>query len=102
MASAELAGLLLETAIVKQMLGKDVMQESVIYQEILAEGEERGVKRGEQAVVLRQLACKLGPLSPDLRSRVEALSVMQFEVLGEMLLEFSDLAELQSWLQANG
>ncbi|NJN38997.1 MAG: hypothetical protein HC790_10180, partial [Acaryochloridaceae cyanobacterium CSU_3_4] len=40
-ASAILAGLLLETEVIHRVLRRDIMRESVIYQEIEARGEAR-------------------------------------------------------------
>jgi hypothetical protein len=37
-------------------------------------GIERGILQGEQRSALRQLEAKFGPLSPDVKQRVEALS----------------------------
>jgi len=45
---------------------------------------------------------KVGPLAPELRSRVESLSLPKLEALGEALLDFSTVSELQDWLQVNG
>jgi hypothetical protein len=40
----------------------------------------------------------VGELPPDVRQRVETLSLEQLENLGEALLDFSSMADLQSWL----
>ncbi|NDJ18426.1 hypothetical protein [Myxacorys almedinensis] len=44
-----LAGLKFETAVIAQIIRRDVMQESVTYQAILREGVEQGLERGREA-----------------------------------------------------
>lgn len=56
----------------------------------------------ERSLILRQLAHRIGDVSPEMRSQVEALSLAQLEALGEALLDFSELADLVNWLEANG
>jgi predicted transposase/invertase (TIGR01784 family) len=59
-----LAGLLLKRNFINQVLRRDIMQQSVIYQDILQEGEERG----ERSLVLRQLTRRIGEVTPEMRS----------------------------------
>jgi predicted transposase YdaD len=85
------------------------MRESVIYQEIQQEGEERGILKGklegklegEQTVILRQLARRIGDVSPELQSQIQSLSLYQLEALADALLDFSTLADLRTWLQTS-
>lgn len=80
------------------------MRESVIYQEILAEGEQRGEQIGEQrerSLVLRLLTRRVGELPQDMGDRLETLSLEQLENLGEALLDFTNLADLFSWLDTH-
>jgi predicted transposase/invertase (TIGR01784 family) len=44
--TAVLAGLVLDKDLIKKVLRSDIMRESVIYQDILKEGEERGLEQG--------------------------------------------------------
>lgn len=44
--SAILAGLVLDPEVVNQILRRDIMQESAVYQDILREGREEGVQQG--------------------------------------------------------
>lgn len=71
---------------------------------VYQEGREDGLQEGKQeegrSLVLRQLTRRIGPLAPEVRSQVEALSLEQLEALGEALLDFSSLQELTDWLQA--
>ncbi len=77
------------------------MRESVIYQEILSEGEKRGEQR-ERKLVLRLLTRRVGELPQDVRQRIETLSLSQLENLGEALLDFQGMADLQVWLEGIG
>ena len=48
-----LAGLKLDRAIIQRLMRSEIMKESVIYQDILAQGEQRGRVEGEQRGELR-------------------------------------------------
>jgi predicted transposase YdaD len=82
------------------------MKESVIYQDILAEGLAEGIAeglaqgqlRGGRAMVARLLAKKLGNLPIDMQTQIDNLSIEQIEALGEALLDFANLSDLSSWL----
>lgn len=97
-----LAGLVLDRHRVKQILRRDMMRESVIYQDILAEGEVKGEVKGRveeaRVLVIRQLTRKLGNVSPKLLAQIEALPLERVEFLGEDLLDFTSIADLEQWL----
>ncbi|MBE9076749.1 Rpn family recombination-promoting nuclease/putative transposase [Romeria aff. gracilis LEGE 07310] len=86
---------------VEAMLGV-TLQETRFYQEAKAEGEQIGEQRGRQeearSLVLRLLSRQVGQLPEQARSRVNSLSLTQLEALGEALLEFSSLSDLETWL----
>ncbi|MCT7991796.1 DUF4351 domain-containing protein [Laspinema olomoucense] len=77
------------------------MQESVVYQDILQKGIAQGEKQGEVAVILRQLHRFCGLLNPEIESRIQSLSKPPLEELSEALLEFTNLADLQQWLDSH-
>ncbi|MBW4619676.1 MAG: DUF2887 domain-containing protein [Cyanosarcina radialis HA8281-LM2] len=81
---------------VEEMLGI-TLQETRVYREILAEGVQRGLQR-EKSLILRQLTRRVGELSPEVRQRVESLSLEQLENLGEALLDFTNMSDLDAWL----
>jgi hypothetical protein len=54
-----------------------------------------------QLMILRILSRRFGTLSPDVNAVVMALPVAKLEDLGEALLDFQEIADLQNWLQAN-
>jgi predicted transposase/invertase (TIGR01784 family) len=97
-----LAGLVLDRDRVKQILRRDIMRESVIYQDILAEGEVKSEAkwRVEEArgLVIRLLTRKLGNVSPSLLAKIQTLSLERVESLGEDLLDFTSIANLEQWL----
>ena len=66
------------------------LEETKLYQGIKAEGEVD--------VILRQLRKRFGNLSEDIQSSISALPLTSLEELSEALLDFSDVAEVQSWL----
>jgi predicted transposase/invertase (TIGR01784 family) len=100
-----LAGLRFNKSLIRQVFREDIMRESVIYQEIQQEGEERGILKGklegEQTVILRQLARCVGDVSPELQSQIQSLSLYQLEALADALLDFSTLTDLRTWLQTS-
>jgi predicted transposase/invertase (TIGR01784 family) len=97
-----LAGLVLNRDLVKQILRRDIMRESVTYLDILEEGEIKGKTEGRieeaKGLVLRQLTRKLGNISLNLLAKIEALPLEQVESLGEDLLDFTEIADLEQWL----
>jgi predicted transposase YdaD len=104
-ASGILAGLKLDRDFINQVLRKDIMQQSVIYQEWIeegrAEGRAEGRLDGERSLILRLLTCRVGEMPPELRTKIQSLSLNQLEALGEALLDFSEPADLVSWLQSH-
>jgi predicted transposase/invertase (TIGR01784 family) len=100
-ASAVLAGLVLDTSSIRQILRSEAMRESVIYQDILQEGEQRGELRGELNLILKLLKRKFGNIPTKLQTIVQQLSIAQLEDLGEALLDFATLDDLSIWLREN-
>lgn len=77
------------------------LQETRVYREIKEEGIQEGEGRGKQrekSLILRLLNRRVGELPQDVRQQVEALPLEQLENLGEALLDFSSMADLQAWL----
>lgn len=85
---------------VDAMLGIE-LQQTRVYQEARLEGKAEGLELGlqqEKALVLKQLNRKLGNLSPQVQTRVLALEIERVESLGEALLDFTSMADLEAWL----
>jgi predicted transposase/invertase (TIGR01784 family) len=97
-----LAGLRFEKDLIRQLLREDIMRESVIYQDILQKGLQQGLQQGllqgEATLILRQLTKRFGEVEPQLQEQVRELSIEQLEALGEMLLDFSTVEDLVTWL----
>jgi hypothetical protein len=62
------------------------------------EGREEGIQLGEKSLVLRQLTRQIGEVPEGVRSQIDQLSLPQLEALGEALLGFSSLSDLEGWL----
>lgn len=65
----------------------------------LEQGLERGLKEGTKSLLLLQLTRVCGPLPGEIEQSVRQLSVAQLQELGESLLEFESLSDLQNWLE---
>lgn len=74
------------------------MRQSVIYQDILQEGISQGKKEEAMLFITRQLKCKFGEIDPILEATIQTLSIEQLEDLGEELLDFSEVSDLEAWL----
>jgi predicted transposase/invertase (TIGR01784 family) len=92
-----LAGLLLKRDVINQILRRDIMQQSVIYQDIKDEGRQEG----EQSLVLRQLSRRIGEVSSERKSQIQGLSLSQLESLGEALLDFTKSDDLDEWMRSH-
>lgn len=92
-----LAGLRFEKNLIRQLLSEDIMQESVIYQDILQKGEQRG----EFRFLNRQLNRRFGEIDSSIIERIKLLSTEQLETLGEEFLSFSNVSDLVAWLEEN-
>jgi Domain of unknown function (DUF4351) len=87
---------------------REFLQQEVVmpYPQVFLDWEEAtrqdgiaiGEERAKRELVLRLLNRRCGDLTPAIRSRLEALSLTQLEQLGEDLLDFGGLADLQAWL----
>lgn len=86
-----------------------VMTLAEVYQELLEqerEAERRGIEQGAEreakTLVLRQLNRRVGELPEPIRVQINALPLAQLESLGEALLDFTKLADLEAWLAEQG
>jgi len=101
-----LAGLRFEKDFIRQLLSEDIMQESVIYQDILQKGERIGEQRGEQRGELKGelkfclflLNQRFGEIDSLIVEKVKFLPVEQLENLGAALFNISEVADLVTWL----
>ncbi|BAY17575.1 hypothetical protein NIES21_34150 [Anabaenopsis circularis NIES-21] len=75
--------------------------ERIGYERGKEEGKQEGKQEQTQALVLRQLQRRVGNLPDEVSQQVKNLSLEQLEALSEALLDFSAIADLLNWLQAN-
>ncbi|MBW4552784.1 MAG: Rpn family recombination-promoting nuclease/putative transposase [Aphanocapsa sp. GSE-SYN-MK-11-07L] len=78
---------------IRAMLGLDLTREP----RAIREAKEEGREEGERSLILRLLTRQVGELPEELQSRIHALSLEQLENLGEALLEFEAIADLEAW-----
>lgn len=97
-----LAGLRFPKNLITQLFREEVMQESVIYQDILQkglqQGEERGKKKEALELNLRLLTRRFGAIEPEVQQQIRSLSITQLEELAEALLDFSSPSDLVNYL----
>jgi predicted transposase/invertase (TIGR01784 family) len=101
---------------VDAMLGIE-LEQTRVYQEAKEEGKAEGKAEGEtigeargrvegkaeegRSLVIRQLTRKLGNIKPQLQKQINNLSIERIESLGEALLDFTSIADLEVWLSQN-
>jgi predicted transposase/invertase (TIGR01784 family) len=86
---------------IEAMLGP-ILEEPRAIREWKEEGRQEGLQEGRQegrSLILRQLNRRVGSIPDVLLSQIQVLSLEQLEALGEALLDFSVLADLESWLE---
>jgi Domain of unknown function (DUF4351) len=70
--------------------------------EVLTSWTEEGIEQGRQeegrSLVLRLLNRRVGTLPEAIQAQVAALPLERLETLGEDLLDFANLADLENWL----
>ncbi|MBE9250771.1 DUF4351 domain-containing protein, partial [Dolichospermum sp. LEGE 00240] len=71
------------------------------YQEVLEIGEKKGLQQGEANLTIRQLKRRCGNLTPIQEEKVRSLTIPELESLGEALLDFQNMSDLENWLQDN-
>ncbi|WP_028090008.1 DUF4351 domain-containing protein, partial [Dolichospermum circinale] len=67
-------------------------------QEGRLEGREEGTQEGEAKLIIRQLKRRFGVMTPNQESQIRALSVPMLEALGEVLLDFINPTDIDTWL----
>jgi predicted transposase YdaD len=71
------------------------MKESVIYQEIKEEGRQEGAVN----LLLHLLNRRIGGIAAELSAKLSSLSLENLENLGEALLDFQSVEDLEQWLE---
>ncbi len=76
------------------MFGLSELKQTRVYQQ----GREEGIEQGERSLVLRQLTRRIGELPESVTQQVNTLSIQSLEALGEALLDFRGMDDLERWL----
>ena len=62
-------------------------------------GIEKGIEKGERSFALHLLSHKFGELPDRTITQIDALSTQKIKRLGEALLDFRTIADLDAWLE---
>ena len=72
------------------------IKQTRVYQEAKQEGRQNG----EMILLIRQLSKKFGKLKDIYIENINSLNIEQLEKLGEALLDFTDINDLETWLKS--
>ena len=75
---------------------RDVFQLGI--QEGEQKGEQKGRQEGEAKLIIRQLKRRFGVITPNQETQIRTLSVPMLEALGEVLLDFINPTDIDTWL----
>jgi hypothetical protein len=91
---------------VKEILDAQEQEELMALSQVFLDLEQRTIytakKQTADLLVLRLLNRLFGEIAPDLKLKVQDLSLAQVESLGEALLDFSTVDDLVEWLRTFG
>ncbi len=90
-----LAGLKFDKNLICQLLREDIMQESVIYQDILQKGQQQEAFN----FCLSLLNERFGEVDGSIIERVRALNKEQLEALGRAMLRILSITDLVAFLE---
>jgi hypothetical protein len=97
-ATLELVYNLRENLRINQELDEDDQELIMRLEPLYQRDREQAVQFGEQRLIIRLLHRRIGEINTSLIERVQGLSIEQLENLGEALLDFSGVADLEAWL----
>lgn len=88
---------------IRRMLELAELEQTRAYEQGREQGREQGQEEGRHqeglSLVIRLLTRQCGPIPPEVQAQIQALSLEQIGDLGEALLDFSELGDLNNWLQ---
>ena len=67
-------------------------------QQGLQQGVQQGLQQGQRSFLLRLLKRRVGELPEVVQTQIEGLAIEAIVQLGEDLLDFTELADLERWL----
>jgi predicted transposase/invertase (TIGR01784 family) len=82
--------------VIEAMFTVSELKQTRVYRDAMNEGRAEEA----QALVLRLLAHRFGTVSPTTEAQISGLLLSQVENLGEALLDFSGLEDLEVWLRS--
>jgi predicted transposase YdaD len=100
-AAGLLAGLRFDAALIKRLFRKEIMVQSSLYQNIVEESEQHGMRLGKLETLNEQLFYKFGILSDIVKKGITDLNMESLARLSKALLEFKSIDDLHAWLKEN-
>ncbi|BAZ05002.1 DUF4351 domain-containing protein [Calothrix sp. NIES-3974] len=94
----ELVYSLRENLRINQELDQDDRELIMRLEPLYQRDKAQAIQQGEQRLIMRQLNRRFGEIDPGLGDRVRELSIEQLENLGEALLDFVSVEDLETWL----
>ncbi|WP_016953634.1 DUF4351 domain-containing protein [Anabaena sp. PCC 7108] len=77
------------------------IKQTRVYQEGKEEGRQEARQEWEKNLLVRQLSKRFGKLSDNYIENISNLTIEKLEDLGEALLDFVDISDLEQWLKAH-
>jgi predicted transposase YdaD len=78
------------------LFGGITMEDTPLGQEILLKGEQRGIPKGIQQILLKQMAARFGVVPEDMRQKIQAITNTEnLEKIATMLLTIQNIDELK-------
>ncbi len=74
------------------------MKGSVIYEDLLQQGEKRGIEKEALKLVMMQLNLRFPQLQERLTKKIQTLALSDLEDLAVAFLDFKDVNDLDDWL----
>ena len=77
------------------------IKQTRVYQEAKQEGRQEGEQAGEVRLVLRLLSKRFGKIGDRSVEMINSLTLEQLDDLGDALLDFGNIADLDNWLRSS-
>jgi hypothetical protein len=100
-AAGILAGLRFDNCLIRRIFRGEIMIQSVIYREILKEGEQIGEKHGRLAVIQKLLTQRFGVNPAETQAQLSALSTPELDELNVAFLGFNSMDDFVRWPEKN-
>ncbi|MCC5619652.1 DUF4351 domain-containing protein [Nostoc sp. CHAB 5836] len=97
-ATLELVYNLRQNLRINQNLESDDRELIMRLEPLYQQDREKAKLEGQQDLIIRQLNRRFGEIDASLIERIRGLSIEQLSILGETLLDFSVVADLEAWL----